>query len=354
MARDKVIETVVRNWAPRFISNGVPLFDYQEVTDGLEAWDDWCPAWSARAAEHEAAGRAALAEDYSLSAGQHLQTAAVIYHFAKFVFVHDMDQLRATHEKAVACHTLALPHLQPVGERVTIQFEGSHLYGILRKPPGATRPPVVIMCMGLDSAKEEMATNEAHFLARGLATLAFDGPGQGEAEYNLAMRPDYEAAVAAVADFVETRSDLDSDRIGLWGVSFGGYYAPRAAAFETRIKACIAISGPFDFGMLWGDRLGHSQAVFRVRSHSATLEEAEVAASTFSLVGVGEKITCPLFIVGGENDPITPPDHQRQLAEAASGPTELLMIERGNHCVNNQRHRYSPQTADWMAGHLSA
>ena len=56
MARDQVIETVVRNWAPRFISNGVPLFDYQEVTDGLEAWEDWCGAWSARAAEHEAGG----------------------------------------------------------------------------------------------------------------------------------------------------------------------------------------------------------------------------------------------------------------------------------------------------------
>ena len=172
MARDNVIETVVRNWARRFISNGVPLFDYQEVTDGLEAWDDWCASWSARAAEHEAAGRAALAEGCTLSAGQHLQTAAVIYHFAKFVFVHDMDLLKAINVKAVACHGLALPHLQPSGERVEIPFEGGQLYGILRKPPGATRPPVVIMCMGLDSAKEEMATNEAHFLARGLAVAS--------------------------------------------------------------------------------------------------------------------------------------------------------------------------------------
>ena len=302
MARDQVVETVVRNWAPRFISNGVPLFDYQEVTDGLEAWEDWCGAWSARAAEHEAGGRAALKAGYTLSAGQHLQTAAVVYHFSKFVFVHDMAQLKEAHKKAIACHTLALPHLEPPGERVEIPYEGGCLYGNLRKPNGAARLPVVIMCMGLDSAKEEMGTNEAHFLDRGLATLAFDGPGQGEAEYDLAMRPDYEAAVAAVADFVETRDDLDGDQIGLWGVSFGGYYAPRAAAFETRVKACIAISGAFDFGTLWGDRLGHSQEVFRVRSHSATREEAQEAAKAFSLAGVAERITCPLFVVGGENE----------------------------------------------------
>ena len=100
MARDQVIETVVRNWAPRFISNGVPLFDYQEVTDGLEAWEDWCGAWSARAAEHEAGGRAALEAGYTLSAGQHLQTAAVVYHFSKFVFVNDMAQLKEAHKKA--------------------------------------------------------------------------------------------------------------------------------------------------------------------------------------------------------------------------------------------------------------
>ena len=87
----------------------------------------------------------------------------------------------------------------------------------------------------------------SHFSARGIATLVFDGPGQGEGEYDFAIRGDYEVAVKAVVDFVETRGDLDTARIGLWGVSLGGYYAPRAAAFEKRIKACIALGGPFDW-----------------------------------------------------------------------------------------------------------
>jgi 2,6-dihydroxypseudooxynicotine hydrolase len=138
-------------------------------------------------------------------------------------------------------------HLDPPGERVTIPYEGTQLAGILRKPKGRTQPPVVVMCVGLDSTKEEMDVYESIMLARGLATLVFDGPGQGEAEYEIPIRGDYEAPVAAVVDYLETRSDVDAARIAVWGVSLGGYYAARAAAFEKRLKACVSLSGPYSW-----------------------------------------------------------------------------------------------------------
>jgi 2,6-dihydroxypseudooxynicotine hydrolase len=81
------------------------------------------------------------------------------------------------------------------------------------------------MAMGLDSSKEEMDSYESLFLNRGLATLTFDGPGQGEGEYDFAIRHDYEVPVGAVFDWLETRTDIDSGNAGLWGVSLGGYYA---------------------------------------------------------------------------------------------------------------------------------
>ena len=68
-------------------------------------------------------------------------------------------------------------------------------------------------------------------------------------------------------DFVETRRDLDTARIGMWGVSLGGYYAPRAAAFDKRIKACIALGGPFDWGAAWDGLPELTREAFRVRSH---------------------------------------------------------------------------------------
>src|SRR5262249_13318563 len=152
MAQDALVKSALSHWAPRFVANGVALTDFEEVVGAVERWDDWCRAWSDKAALHETLGREALAGRKSLSAGEHLQRAGVYYHFGKFLFVHDVAQMKAAHMKAVACRNDALPHLNPSGERVTIPYEGKALYGILRKPPGITKPPVLIMCVGLDSA----------------------------------------------------------------------------------------------------------------------------------------------------------------------------------------------------------
>src|SRR5205085_11483058 len=109
------------------------------------------------------------------------------------------------------------------------------LFGILRKPDGVAKSPVLVFCCGLDSCKEETDSYEQPFLARGIATLVFDGPGQGEGEYDFAIRGDYEVAAKAVVDYIVTRNDLNSARIAIAGISLGGYYAPRAAAFDRRI-----------------------------------------------------------------------------------------------------------------------
>jgi 2,6-dihydroxypseudooxynicotine hydrolase len=339
----------------RYTVNGVNPNDFMEVTHSIERWDDWCAAWSARAAVHEALGRQALAAGKTVSAAEHLCRAAVTYHFAKYLFVNDMAQLRAAHAKAVECHTLALPHMDPPGERVLIPFGGTRLAAVLRKPREARgRPPVVLMTMGLDSTKEELMTFEATFLARGMATLAFDGPGQGEAEYELPIRHDYEAVAGPVIDWVEKREDLDAGRIGIWGISLGGYYGPRAAAFEKRIRACISNCGPYDWGALW-DRLPPlTRAAFRVRSHSADDEQARERAARLTLDGVAARIECPLFVIAGGLDRLCPPQDARRLAGEARGPVELLVIEDGNHVAHNRPYRYRPQSADWMAERLQA
>ena len=345
---DVRVQSAIAHWAPRFVSNGVPLTDFEEVTAGIERWEDWCRAWSARGAVHEELGRTALADGRRLSAGEHLTRAAVCYHFSKFVFVVDYDQMKAAHRKAVECRNLALPLLKPPGERVMIPYEGKHLAGNLRKPAGAVKPPVVVMCMGLDSTKEEMDSNESVFLARGMATLAFDGPGQGEGEYDFAIRGDYEAVVGSVIDFVATRGDLDAARVGLWGVSLGGYYAPRAAAFDKRIKACIALSGPFEWAEYYDLLPELTRNTFQVRSRSRTEAEARERAATLTLKNVAKNIICPLFIVAGKQDGIVPWQEGERLAAAASGPVVRCFIEDGNHVANNRGYRYRTQSADWM------
>src|SRR5436309_10700848 len=177
---DALVKSAISHWGPRFVANGVTLTDFEEVTALTPSWDHWCGAWSARAAVHEQLGHEALDSKRLISAGEHLQRAGVYYHFAAFLFVHDLPQMKAANLRAVECRRLALPHISPPGERVEIPYEGKQLYGILRKPVGVERPPVVVMAMGLDSTKEECDAYEQPLLARGVATLAFDGPGQGE------------------------------------------------------------------------------------------------------------------------------------------------------------------------------
>jgi 2,6-dihydroxypseudooxynicotine hydrolase len=352
MTSDPLLKAAIAHWGARFVANGVTLTDFEEVTGSLKRWDDWCAAWSARAAQHEEIGRAALKHGYTLTAGEALQRAGVYYHFAAFLFVQDMPQMQAAHRKAIACRQAALPHMKPPGERVQIPYESTYLAGILRKPTGYDKPPLVIMAVGLDSTKEEMDAFEMPFLSRGVATLVFEGPGQGEAQYELAIRGDYEVPVKAVIDYVQSRRDLDSTRLGMWGVSLGGYYAPRAAAFDTRIKACIALGGPFDWGAAWDDLPELTREAFRVRSHCATLEDARRHAATLSLVGVADRIRCPMFIVNGRLDRIVPAADAERLAREVTGPVQLTMVEDGNHIATNRAWRWRSQSADWMAEQL--
>ena len=352
-ARDPRVETAISHWAPRFISNGVLLADFEEVTRSITRWEDWCAAWSARAGVHEKLGREALAEGHNLTAGEHLSRAAVYYHFAKFLFVHDIEQMRAAHGKAVACRRDALPHLRPPGERVEIPFEGASFAAILRRPAGAaSRTPVLIMIPGLDSAKEELEAYELPFLGRGMATLLVDGPGQGEAEYRFPIRGDYEVAASAIVDWIGERRDLDASRIGLWGVSLGGYYAPRAAAHDKRIRACISLAGPYDWAAIWDSLPELTREAFRVRSHLRTEQEARVHAATLTLKEAARKIDCPLFLVAGKQDRLVPWQDAQRIASEVRGPVELLVIEDGNHIANNRPYRYRLRSADWMAARL--
>jgi len=289
-----------------------------------------------------------------MSAGAHLSQAAVYYHFAKFLFVNDPGQMRAAHMKAVACLTRALPFLDPPGRRVEIPFEDSHLVGILREPAGEGPHPVMIMIPGLDSAKEELRSTEELFLERGIATFSVDGPGQGEAEYDLAIRGDWEVPGGAIIDYLQTEPAVDPGRVGVWGVSLGGYYAPRVASGDGRVKACVALAGPYDFAENWDNLPSLTQEAFRVRSKSPDLEAARTRAATLSMAGRAGLIRCPLLAVMGRLDRLIPWLHAQRLVDEAGGPAELLLLEKGNHgCANLAPfHRYA--TADWAAGMLGA
>src|SRR2546427_8890202 len=245
--------------------------------------------------------------------------------------------MREAHMRSVECYKAALPLMRQLGERVAIAFEGKTLYGVLRKPEKMSeRSPVLIMAPGLDSTKEELHAYEEPFLARGVAVLAIEGPGQGEAEYEIPICGDYERAAHAVCDWIEKRADLDAAKIAMWGVSLGGYYAPRATAYERRIRACIALSGPFEWKEIWGALPALTREAFRVRSHCATEADALRHAATLSMNEAAAKIACPIFIVTGRQDRLVPASPAEQLAKSVSGPAELvIVVDGGSHVTTS-------------------
>ena len=349
--QDHLVREAIAHWAPRFTTNGVAVSDFMSVTSSVVRWEDWAEAWISAGSVHEALGREALAQERFRSAGNHLSTAAVYYHFAKFVFVDYPDVMKRAHGMAVACLDDALPYLDPPGERVTVPFRGFDMPGILRKPTGIVRPPVVIMVSGLDSAKEELRSTEQLFLDRGMATLAIDGPGQGESEYALPIEPAWEEVGAAIVDAILQRDDLDGDRIGVWGVSLGGYYAPRMASGEHRIKACAALAGPYDWGAVWDGLPELTRRTFTFRAHQPTQEAAHEYGRQLTLEGRTSDIRCPLLIVFGARDRLIPAAGAERLAAETGGT--LLMLPDGNHGCMNVAAKHRNKTADWLADHLA-
>jgi 2,6-dihydroxypseudooxynicotine hydrolase len=349
---DADIESAIAHWAPRFVTQGVDANDFRRVTGALERWDDWLAAWRANGDLHANLAETAERDGYRLTAGHAWVRAALSYHFAKFVWVLDMAEHRAAGDKAVAALRRAHRALDPTAERVDVPFGPHRLVGNLRRPDGVARPAVALLLPGLDSTKEEFFHWENVFLQRGLATFSLDGPGQGESGYDLPLRPDYEVAASAAIDVLSARTDLDADRLGVVGVSMGGYYAARSAAFDQRIRAAVTVGGPYESGSRFDTRPAISRAAFIQYSHAADAERAREIASAMTLEGVLSKLVQPMLVIFGRLDRLVPYQQAERVAVEAPNAT-LVMFDEGNHVCNNMPYRYQPLAGDWLARTLT-
>jgi 2,6-dihydroxypseudooxynicotine hydrolase len=238
-------------------------------------------------------------------------------------------------------------------ERVSIPFDTIEMAGYLRVPPGAKKPPCVVLLGGLDTTKEDYLTIADYCLQRGLATLAFDGPGQGETLFEMRWRTDFEKAIFAVLDFLDGRPEIDQGRIGIIGRSMGGHYAPKAAALDKRIKALVAWGAMYHLRNL-ASVPKHTLDGFLFVSGSRTLQDAQDFYSSIDLSAYASRIVCPALVVHGGLDAITPLDNATSLIKDLKGEVETLIWDDSIHCCHDRAHIVRPAMADFMQRRLIA
>ncbi len=324
-----------------------------------------------RIAEYrEGIAAAAEAEGHFATARRHYYLASLAYGFAQYTIQEDHSrEKKAIHDKSQDCFAKVIKYAATPIEKVEIPFadepkyDGNSFPGILQLPAGKGPWPCVIFMPGTDMYKEQVPNPEDNiFTKRGMAVLAIDGPGQGESLLRmLKVRVDtwnYERAVSAAIDYLETRPEIDAGRIATFGCSTGSYWSPRAAIWEARHKNRIKAAG--GLAAQWEPHFvtefEYAQPNFKTNymymAGDDSEEEFDRKAPLHDLREDIEEITCPLLIVQGEFDELCTPEQLEAIITKAKVPYELRIYEDEFHPLGGVAVEAYEGAADWLKDRL--
>ena len=341
-------EEVLDYWIPRLVADGVDANDAGIVRSRVTGWNDWPATWSEIADRYRELAKQRLGENARLTAGEALVRASLCYHVGQIPAIGMPEMKRDLQGRKVAAFRDAAPLLAPPAERLEIEHQGIALPGYLRLPAQGS-DACVILVPGLDSTKEDFFSISEMCLRRGLATFAFDGPGQGEVRQHAILAEGYESCIITVLDFLVSRGL----RIGLLGRSLGGHYILRAAAAEKRVSACAVFGGAYDLSD-WNQMPETILDGFVFATGAKSRDQARTVMGDATLDDCIHEVACPTLIVHGKRDGIFHWTQAARIADALGGKAVLKMDEDGVHCCHNHAFEYRTAMADWLAQTLNA
>lgn len=215
------------------------------------SYENWYTEWTKTADHFRDVGNNAYENGHLISAHDAWLRAQTYYRTAEFFLHNNPDDPRiiSSWQNSVDTFRDAMKLDMVNMEIVEIPYENTTLPGYFYSADeSGKKRPLLIIQTGYDGTQEELYSNALEGVRRDYNVLTFEGPGQGEVIriQKIPFRYDWEAVITPVLDYALQRSDVDPERVGLWGISMGGYLAPRAAVFDHRISALIADSGIYD------------------------------------------------------------------------------------------------------------
>jgi len=337
--------------------------DALEVAQRMKPFDleSWISEWTRVAERNEETAEKAASEGYKVTANEFYLRASNFYREACWPQPVDEPRMLTTYKKMRETFDKAWKMTRAPFERVQINYEGKMLEGYFRKPnaPAGKKFPVIIPFQGADTMAEATILNGGAYVTRGMAYLVVDFPGQGGAlrVKDMHLPPDTDRIAKALIDYLETRPDVDATKIGMQGISMGGYGVPRAASGEKRIKAAFMSSGSYDLKSDLFDYYPPIQERVRWIIGARDLADARKKLNDYNLDGRASKIEAPMLIGYSKDDRIMDPAGALRLYEAATN-SKRDMVEGTGHAqaANAGGPRVSRPVVfpDWAARTLGA
>jgi dipeptidyl aminopeptidase/acylaminoacyl peptidase len=345
--------------------------DLERISERTQGASSMRQAYVRTAQYREGIAKDAEAKGHLATARRHYYLAALAYGFAQYTIQEDNnDQKKRLHGKGQDCYAKVISYADSVIEKVEIPFSDEATYeavsypGLLHLPEGEGPWPCVIFLPGTDMYKEQVPNPEDNiFTKRRLACLSIDGPGQGESLLRmLKVRVEtwnYERAVSAAIDYLETRPEIDPNRIAVFGVSTGSYWAPRAAIWEARngdrIKAVAGLAAQWDPSFV--TEFEYAQPNFKTNyMYMAGIDdegEFDRQASLHTLDDIHE-IRAPILIVQGEFDELCTPEQVEAIISRAKTPHELRIYEDEFHPLGGVAAEAWEGALDWIKDRLDS
>jgi dienelactone hydrolase len=344
---------------------GGDVFDIARLCRGIEPGDTegWEQAWLRLAESTENRAKQALAAGHKRTAMQNFFHANQYYRMSDaFLTAADLkkkaERFLKSQENFHAAAKLNSPPIEVIKVRCGDEEYDGYFCHPINPAPG--KWAAVFLIGGADAFSEEIYFSGRQVLDHGWALLLVDTPGRGSSSYikRIPTRPDYEVPSRACIDYLVARPEVDENRIALIGISMAGYYAPRAAAFDSRVKALIGWSGCYsvlDDLYLFCE---HLRPTVRRLLGGVSDAEARQTLKSFSMKGVAQKITCPTLITHGAADRLMDVEGANRLFEEIGSTDKTLKIyddtESGGaiHCSHDYWAHNVSFMLDWLEERL--